>query len=73
MSLANVPTRQPVTITGIREGAMSCRLMEMGLISGVTVQVLGRAPLGDPLRLLVGDYELSLRSSDAELVDVAAA
>jgi ferrous iron transport protein A len=46
--------------------------MEMGLIEGKEVQVVGRAPLGDPMRLRLGDYELSLRASEAALIDVAA-
>jgi Fe2+ transport system protein FeoA len=50
---------------------MTCRLMEMGLIEGARVEVLGRAPLGDPLHLRLGDYELSLRREEAQLVDIA--
>lgn len=58
-------------VTGVRlDNPLSRRLMEMGLISGAVVQVLRRAPLGDPLQLRVGDYELSLRSSEAALLDV---
>jgi len=49
---------------------MTYRLMEMGLIEGARVEVLGRAPLGDPLHVRLGDYELSLRSDEAALVDV---
>lgn len=45
--------------------------MEMGLIEGAHVEVVGRAPLGDPLQLRVGDYELSVRCDEAELIDVA--
>jgi Fe2+ transport system protein FeoA len=47
--------------------------MELGLIEGARVRVLGRAPLGDPLRVRVGDYDLSLRRQDARLIDVCAA
>ena len=71
MSLAQAPRHVRMRITGIRgQSPMSYRLMEMGLIEGAEIQVLGKAPLGDPLHLRLGDYELSLRSSDAELVDV---
>ena len=71
MSLARVPLERVVRVTGVRSGGLlSHRLMEMGLIEGAEVQVLRRAPLGDPLHLRLGDYELSLRSSEAELVDV---
>lgn len=72
MSLARAPLEQVVRVIGVRPaGRVGYRLMEMGLIEGATVQVLRRAPLGDPLHLRLGDCELSLRSSEAELVDVA--
>ncbi len=72
MSLTHAPLATPLRITGIRpEGAMSYRLMEMGLIEGAQVEVVRRAPLGDPLHVRLGDYHLSLRASDADLVDVS--
>lgn len=72
MSLARVPLNTSVRITGVRgAGPLACRLMEMGLIDGAEVRVLGRAPLGDPLRVRLGDCDVSLRCSEAELVEVA--
>ena len=73
MSLATVPDNCAVRITAVRPGPLACRLMELGLIEGARVRVLGRAPLGDPLRVRVGDYDLSLRRQDARLIDVCAA
>lgn len=71
MSLAAAPLGRAFRITGVRSGSpLSYRLMEMGLIEGTEVAVLRRAPLGDPLHLRVGDYELSLRAQEAELVDI---
>lgn len=71
MSLASVPNRSSVRITGVRPtGPTSYRLMELGLIEGAEVQVLRRAPLGDPLHVRVGDYQLSLRVADADQIDV---
>jgi ferrous iron transport protein A len=73
MLLAIAPLSETLRVTGVRAGgAIGCRLMEMGLIEGALVQVVGRAPLGDPLRVRLGDYELSLRSTEAGLVDVTA-
>lgn len=72
MSLAQVPKARQVRITGIRgAGPITFRLMEMGLLEGASVEVLGRAPLGDPLHVRLGDYELSLRCDEAELIDIA--
>jgi Fe2+ transport system protein FeoA len=74
MKLAGAPLQQPVRVTGIQvRGPSGYRLMEMGLIEGAEVEVLRRAPLGDPMHVRLGDYELSLRTREAELVDVTAA
>lgn len=50
------------------EDALAGRLMEMGLTPGVVVELIGRAPWGDPLELQVRGYRLSLRRSEAERV-----
>jgi Fe2+ transport system protein FeoA len=44
--------------------------MEMGLIDGQMVRVLGVAPLGDPIDLEVQGFRLSLRKSEAARVTV---
>lgn len=48
------------------------RLLEMGLCTGVEVEVLRRAPFGGPVELRVRGYLLSLRADQARLVHVAA-
>jgi ferrous iron transport protein A len=57
-----------VSVAGIGETAV--RLMEMGLTPGVRIELIGSAPLGDPLEFQVRNYRLSLRRSEAELVAV---
>ncbi len=52
------------------EHAVSQRLMEMGLIEGSTVEVVRFAPLGDPMEVSLHGYSLSLRKSEASLVEV---
>ena len=47
------------------------RLFEMGLLEGEQVQVIGFAPLGDPMEIRLNDYRLSLRRSEAARVQVA--
>jgi ferrous iron transport protein A len=47
------------------------RLLEMGLIEGEEVEVIGFAPLGDPLEIRLRDYRLSLRRSEAARVLVS--
>lgn len=52
------------------DDAVSVRLMEMGLIDGEEIELLGRAPLGDPLEFLVRGYRLSLRSEEARRISI---
>ncbi len=50
--------------------ALVQRLLEMGLLEGEEVEVVGFAPLGDPLEIRLRDYRLSLRRSEAARIDV---
>lgn len=49
---------------------ISVRLMEMGLTPGCQVEVLGAAPLGDPIELSIRGYRLSVRRTEAARVEV---
>jgi Fe2+ transport system protein FeoA len=46
------------------------RLMELGIIPGIKVEVLRIAPFGDPLELSVRGCNLSIRASEAKQVEV---
>lgn len=52
------------------EGAVKRRIMDMGITKGTSVTLRKVAPLGDPLELRVRGYELSIRKSDAEMIEV---
>jgi Fe2+ transport system protein FeoA len=47
------------------------RLMEMGFTCGADVQVIRRAPLGDPIEFRLRGYCLSLRDEQAQHVRIA--
>ena len=47
------------------------RLFEMGLLEGEEVELVGFAPLGDPLEIRLQDYRLSLRRTEAARVTVS--
>ena len=71
MTLDKLPLGQDAVITAVGgEGALRCRLLDMGLIPKTTVRVEKVAPLGDPIEVTVRSYELSLRKADAEMVEV---
>ncbi|MHB8838932.1 MAG: FeoA family protein [Gemmatimonadaceae bacterium] len=46
------------------------RLMELGLIPGTEVEMIRRAPLGDPMEIAARGVHLSLRRSEARAIDV---
>jgi Fe2+ transport system protein FeoA len=48
------------------------RLLEMGLYEGQELEVVGFAPMGDPIEIRLQDYRLSLRRSEASRVVVNA-
>jgi ferrous iron transport protein A len=71
-TLKEVPVGSTVKIVKLHgKGATKKRIMDMGLIKGIQVRVTKVAPLGDPIELTVRGYELSIRKSEAELIEVA--
>lgn len=46
------------------------RLMDLGLIRGTTVEVIRRAPLGDPMEVRLRGFMLTLRRAEAEHITV---
>ena len=52
------------------EGAVRRRIMDMGITINVEIFDRKVAPLGDPIEINVRGYELSLRKSDAEMIEI---
>ena len=52
------------------EGNTQQRLLEMGVSDGAEVEVLRYAPLGDPMEIFVRGFHLTLRKSEAALVQL---
>lgn len=59
-----------VSVTG--DATLRRRLLEMGFCNGATVEVIRRAPLGDPIEFRLRGYCLSLRDEQARHVQVSA-
>ena len=71
MNLAKLRPGQRGTITTIGVfGPMKRRLMDMGVLKGEEVKVEKIAPLGDPIEIIVKNYRLSLRKSEAAGIEV---
>ncbi|MGC4065451.1 MAG: FeoA domain-containing protein [Polyangiaceae bacterium] len=71
MTLADARVGTTVTIERIAgNGSFRRRLLELGLLPGTPVTVVGIAPLRDPLELLVRGANLSIRRAEAIQVAV---
>ncbi|MDR1865105.1 MAG: ferrous iron transport protein B [Bacteroidales bacterium] len=71
MHLSDLNTGEKGIIVKIRgRGSFRNRILDMGFIKGQEVEVILNAPLEDPIKYKVMDYEVSLRRSEAALIDV---
>lgn len=52
------------------EGPLRRHLMDMGITKGCQIFVRKVAPLGDPVEITIRGYELSLRRSEAECIQI---
>lgn len=52
------------------EGSLRQHFLDMGVIPGTKVTMVKYAPMGDPVELLIQGYELTLRLSDAEKIEI---
>jgi ferrous iron transport protein A len=52
------------------QGELGRRIRDMGLIPGVEVVIIGRAPLKDPVALRVKGFTLTLRNQEADHIRV---
>jgi ferrous iron transport protein A len=55
-------------IIGLNDPEMALKLLEMGCLPGTSVKLNSKAPLGDPITIIVNDYTLSLRLDEAETI-----
>ena len=71
MTLNELKVGQSAIISAVGgEGALRCRLLDMGLIPKTKVMVRKVAPMGDPIELFLRGYELTIRLEDAEKITV---
>lgn len=57
-------------ITVGADGELGRRIRDMGLVPGAEVEVVGRAPLYDPVALRLRGFTLSLRNDEASFITV---
>jgi ferrous iron transport protein A len=59
-----------VIIDIVGHDAVAARLMEMGLLPGETIEMIGAAPMGDPIEYSVYGYRISLRRIESARVRI---
>ncbi len=70
-SLDQLARGQRASVVSIEgDDSLVQRLLEMGLLEGEEVEVLGFAPLGDPMEIRLRDYRLCLRKQEAARIRV---
>ncbi len=73
MKLSELKTGEHGVIVKVQgHGGFRKRIIEMGFIKGVEVEVLQNAPLQDPVIYKLMGYEISLRRQEAEMIEVTA-
>ena len=71
MKLSELKTGETgVIVKVLGHGGFRKRIIEMGFIKGKTVEVLLNAPLQDPVKYKIMGYEVSLRHSEADQIEV---
>ncbi len=71
MNLSELQTGEEAVIVKVKgRGAFRKRITEMGFVKGKKIKVIKNAPLKDPIEYSIMDYEVSLRKSEASLVEV---
>ncbi len=71
MQLSDLHNEEKAIITKVKgRGAFRKRITEMGFVKGQLVEVVKNAPLKDPIEYRIMGYEISLRRSEANLIEV---
>ncbi len=71
MTLRDLKVGHSALITAVGgKGALRQHFLDMGVIPGTEVTLVKLAPMGDPMELEIHGYELTLRLSDAEQIEI---
>ncbi|MDR3204434.1 MAG: ferrous iron transport protein A [Deltaproteobacteria bacterium] len=71
MTLRSLKKGQKAVIADVTaDGEMGRRIRDMGLVPGIQIQCMGRAPLMDPVALRLMGFTLTLRNREADHINV---
>mgnify|MGYP001166117069 FL=1 len=72
LTLTDVPHGTDARVKSVHGSSrVSKRLMELGVVPGVELQVVKSAPFGDPIEVRLRGYSLAMRRSEADAIEVA--
>ncbi len=69
-TLDKLPKNTHANVHSVCEGILSSRLMEMGFYPQQKVQIIGKAPFGEPLAVRIGNSTVMLRLAEAKCISV---
>lgn len=70
MKLTNLAPGKLARIIEVEESPFKEKLEEMGCYKGAIIKNLFKAPMGDPIAFLLGEYTLTMRKNEALTIDV---
>lgn len=71
MTLNELPIGKTATIKSVGgEGALRQHFLDMGVIPNTDITLIKYAPMGDPMEFMIHGYNLTLRVSDAENIEI---
>lgn len=71
VTLAELAEGQSGTIRDIDTSSpTSQRLLDLGFVPGTPIKAVKKAPMGDPTTFQIRGYQVGLRKSEAELIDI---
>lgn len=71
MTIANLEIGSVAKVKNVHgNNRISKRLMEMGIVPGVSIRVIKTAPFGDPIEIRVLGYNLAMRRNEAEAIEI---
>jgi len=65
-----IPGQRGKVIGFTKDGKLSRRLLELGLVPGRSIKYIRNAPLRDPMQIKIGSSFLTIRHSEASLVAI---
>lgn len=70
ISLDTLPQRTIARVHSVSDSMVSNRLLEMGFYPDQRIEVIGKAPFGDPVAVRVGNSTVMLRLTEAKCISV---